>query len=410
MNNQDRSIIKMQKVLVEMMTIWTLMVINSIFSRSEPNTIGFFVWLGFAVGFYLIVKAFFKSQLKYMHLLLIAIPMFLIAILLGFTPIQSATLSGFLAWRLISHEKDPELESEMYFVSTSALLVLLAYLTAHYGQLPNVNVLVWMLIVQVLFLVIGRLVYNLDLKFGDQVLTKKIQTTLVILLITFGLASIVQLIFPMIRNVFYLVVNSVISVLMFLLSPIFNWAESIEPAEKEGEIEESDWERNQEGQEEYTPLDGEMMITSEHLLIASLIIIAVIIVVLILKNKDQLLSKIQFHKETSDLVLESSRVNEKKLWKRHNTQKAPQNDIRKAFYKLEKWAGQKGVGRYHDESIDEWLIRYELNELIDESAVDIYKNVRYGQYSVEPSQKKRYFKQIDLLKQNLKQHIANEES
>ncbi|WP_054754946.1 hypothetical protein [Piscibacillus salipiscarius] len=115
MKNQDSAILKWQKILVEIMTVWIVMVASSIFSRTEPNIVGFFIWLGIAIGIYAMVRIYFKHQLKYIYLLFLAFPLAFFGVLLGFTLIQSAALSGIIAWRMVKHEKDPDSETETFF-------------------------------------------------------------------------------------------------------------------------------------------------------------------------------------------------------------------------------------------------------------------------------------------------------
>lgn len=75
---------------------------------------------------------------------------------------------------------------------------------------------------------------------------------------------------------------------------------------------------------------------------------------------------------------------------------------------MEKWATDHELGRYLDESIEDWLRRYELTEMIDEKAINIYRDVRYGEREVKPDYKKRYFDQINQLKSVLKDRYITE--
>lgn len=405
---QGKAIKIWQRVLVETMTLWVIMYSHSVHNQYEPNTIGFYLWLIFTLGGYFLLNRLLGQQLKLIHFLVLAVPLFLIAIMLGFTLLQAAALSGFIIWRIIRHEYDSYLETESLFIGISVIVVFFTYFTGHYNGLENSNSIVILLVIQLIILIIGRLLHNLNAVKELQNTSKKIWTVIGVSAITLGAAGLVFVTFPLIRSVYYFVVNSIISGFVFLLSPILNYLENIEPPEGEGEVQESDTDGEGRMEDQFRDLESEPLITSEHILIAFIILVATIVLIILFRNKNKLLKNISFVKSQNDLVTESGRTNERKTWRSHSSSKAPHNDIRKAFYKLEKWSKKNGVGRFFDESIDEWLSRYNLSEMIDDEAVKIYRDVRYGQFEIESDQKKRYYKQLDSIKLTLKQHYVKE--
>ncbi|WP_279402009.1 hypothetical protein [Piscibacillus salipiscarius] len=180
-------------------------------------------------------------------------------------------------------------------------------MTAHYGELDNGDQIIWMLIIQIFILVVGNLLHNLNAFNNDQNVKKNGITVTGVIALTFGLSSLLLVLFPLIRKVFYLIINGIISLFTFLLAPFFNWVETIEPEQKDGEIEQQDWEDRGQEKQEYTTLDSEPVITSEHILVVFLMLVAIIILIVVFKNREQLLSKINFNKDQGDLVSNSSR-------------------------------------------------------------------------------------------------------
>ncbi len=55
----------------------------------------------------------------------------------------------------------------------------------------------------------------------------------------------------------------------------------------------------------------------------------------------------------------------------------PDSKVRKQYYAFEKWLAKRDVGRYHGETIDEWVMRVGLNEEINKELLERYKKYRY---------------------------------
>lgn len=92
-------------------------------------------------------------------------------------------------------------------------------MTAHYGELDNGDQIIWMLIIQIFILVVGNLLHNLNAFNNDQNVKKNGITVTGVIALTFGLSSLLLVLFPLIRKVFYLIINGIISLFTFLLAP-----------------------------------------------------------------------------------------------------------------------------------------------------------------------------------------------
>ncbi|GEL78806.1 DUF4129 domain-containing protein [Tenuibacillus multivorans] len=408
MNQLSSLILTWQRLLVELMTVWIALYGHNILSDYTPHTVGFFIWLIVSLIMLWIQKSVLNHNLKFVHILLMTPLFVVVAWLVGFSPLLSVALSGFLAWRAIRHEDEPHLESEPTFISLSVIAAFVGHVTGIYQDHPKADGILLMLIIQLAILLLGKLLYHLTLD-EDGILdqrNKKMITILGIATVIFGSAFLVLLLTPIVRQIYYSTIQGVVSGVLFILNPIFNYLESLE--KNEIEMEEGDegaGELPPRPQESVNMENTEQVITSEHLLIIFLTIAIIIIVMILFKFRHKLLQGVKRQKVEDDnqYITESKQIHDKKWWRNHrNRGNKPSDDIRKAFYQLENWAAKKGLGRFVDESIEEWLSRYRIAHVVDHEAIQIYRHVRYGSQEIDTHQKKQYLQQISEIKEQLK--------
>ncbi|WP_342388288.1 hypothetical protein [Salinicoccus bachuensis] len=77
---------------------------------------------------------------------------------------------------------------------------------------------------------------------------------------------------------------------------------------------------------------------------------------------------------------------------------APKNKVRKLYYNFEKWLASKGLGRYRDETIEEWILRCRLEEIIDSDKLEIYRRTRYMDQDTSDADYRKYKHAIDHMK------------
>lgn len=119
-----------------------------------------------------------------------------------------------------------------------------------------------------------------------------------------------------------------------------------------------------------------------------------------IRRKTKINDKDKTNIETEKLPYRFSELKEKRK------KKAPKSEIRKAFFELERWAAKHQLGRYYDETVEQWLQRLQLDPNRYKDVVHLYQKVRYGEQSVTEDQTRHYNDQLTDLKNTLKQKLT----
>lgn len=128
-------------------------------------------------------------------------------------------------------------------------------------------------------------------------------------------------------------------------------------------------------------------------------LVILILLFLILRHRKKLTPEEASQKEKT-VTVQKNRTTEQHLWK-SNRQQAPKHAIRKIYYQLEKWAANQKLGRYPDETIDEWLDRQQIFGKERQQVIERYEKIRYAEKNDE-NKIKSFQNDISVLKQMLK--------
>ncbi|OZT76526.1 hypothetical protein CFN03_11735 [Salinicoccus roseus] len=95
--------------------------------------------------------------------------------------------------------------------------------------------------------------------------------------------------------------------------------------------------------------------------------------------------------------------------KNYGKPEVPKNKVRKLYYGFEKWLASKGLGRYRNETIEEWIRRCRLEEIVDSDKLEIYRRTRYMDQETSDADYQKYKYAIDHMKQVIMQHMKKQE-
>lgn len=157
-----------------------------------------------------------------------------------------------------------------------------------------------------------------------------------------------------------------------LLRPFFSYLETVEF--KFPEMEQEQMEVNEDGDAVEESFEGTAALGNVPVMTILLILLAVVITIfLIMYFKKRSSPK----KESSEAAAYKTFVTDSSLENYKEKGRAPDSKVRKQYYAFEKWLAKRDLGRYHGETIDEWVTRVGLTEEIDEGMLERYKKYRY---------------------------------
>lgn len=79
----------------------------------------------------------------------------------------------------------------------------------------------------------------------------------------------------------------------------------------------------------------------------------------------------------------------------------PNSQIRKEYFKFEKWLAKNGIGRYDDETIQDWLKRTNLDQTFDKTIIEQYQRYRYSGQDLTANEFETFRQKIQQMKQVL---------
>lgn len=171
-----------------------------------------------------------------------------------------------------------------------------------------------------------------------------------------------------IQSVFIFLLNGFI----MLLRPFFSFLETVEF--KFPEMEQEQMEVNENGDAAEESFEGTAALANVPVMTILLILLAFgITIFLIMYFKKRSSPK----KERSESEAYKTFVTDSSLENYKDDGTAPHSKVRKQYYAFEKWLAKRNIGRYHGETIDEWVTRVGLSEEIDEDMLERYKKYRY---------------------------------
>lgn len=191
--------------------------------------------------------------------------------------------------------------------------------------------------------------------------------------------------------------------LIFLLRPLFNTLENIkfEPPQLETD-EENEVEEGEELQQSFEQESALSQMPLDTIM-AILFITAVITGLYIYYRKREQLSAVQ---EAGTAKPSASKFHTERK-SAHEKLKAPDDRVRKVYFGFEKWLAARNLGRYHNETITEWIRRLNLEEIIDQERLGIYMETRYRDTDFTNEDYQKYKENIQLMKKDILEHFKS---
>src|SRR5699024_2738158 len=235
----------------------------------------------------------------------------------------------------------------------------------------------WMFIAQLILYFMLKIVEQMTdstVKFSDYL--KTIIPVGLILIIGGG---VVGVLIKGITGLLKLALIGVLNGIFFLMKPLFLWMENLDFVTPEISEEESTEEgldetilnlinmKEQESLMENLPLD---------MIVIGFIVVAVIITVIILVMRSK--NEEVYDKDNPEVKVVPAITD--KIRQRIKSVK-PDDPIRLVYFDFERWTKKMGVGRFSDETIEEWIEREGFTDIFSAEELEIYSKVRYGLHS-----------------------------
>lgn len=172
-----------------------------------------------------------------------------------------------------------------------------------------------------------------------------------------------------IQTVFIFLLNG----LLMLLRPFFSFLETVEF--KFPEMEQEQMEVNGEGDAVEETFEGTAAISELPIMTILIALAAVgisVFLIMYFKKRSRPEKEKTAAERYKTAVAESASEDNKR-----ESMSPPDSRVRKQYYAFEKWLAKRNFGRYHDETIDEWVSRVRLSEETDKDMLERYKKYRY---------------------------------
>jgi hypothetical protein len=380
------------KYFTEMFTMLMFGVLLDILNTSTIQfpiislAIFFILQWGFS---YWIVRHF---DLKYIYVLT---PIFIIILIFfghyWLTAIILPTVSAFRLEQLYN-----SLEHSLAELSVVCAFILLILINifqlnalAEYTTLFHI-----LFIFMILFYFLGKLIVLLSDHQYQQKSTIYCFTLISVLLLI--LASLIMPIYKYFSSLIHWVIAQLLNIFAVIISPVFNALEElefnppdIENQENEG-TEENFEELFDESSQSFLNIDG------SYIIIFVLVLGICITLFLYFKRRDVL------HKQSVNTKSVDTYINQNTEQKKLRKIQPPEHRIRKEYFYFEKWLAKKGLGRYYDETIEEWVRRLDLKSIINQRDLNKYQQYRYRDTDLDEAEFLAFKESIDNIKQQLK--------
>lgn len=275
-------------------------------------------------------------------------------------------------------------------VTAFSLLILINMLqvgeTVHY-----INVFHIIFIVMIVFYFLGKIIVLLSDNRYSTVISVKLFAVLTILIL--ASTAVLSFVYPVTISTVHFITSRLLYGFSILISPLFNWFENLnlEPPEVEDEETQSELGDGeiftQEPSEPFLSINGGMIIS------ILLITAVVIIIVLYFKKRGAL------HKNNEDQP--SQNIYRESVQKKTEKRTVPDHRVRKEYFDFEKWLAKQKLGRYHDETINEWIKRLNLESVIPEEEINNYLQYRYKDTELSDEAFKEFRDNIKIIKKRL---------
>ncbi|MBX0357416.1 hypothetical protein [Halobacillus sp. Nhm2S1] len=327
----------------------------------------------------------------------------------GFLP--GFIVGSFLAWRYYLHEKEPDLNHEISLILFTSII---AFIMIFFFQswdvvyaLVSLYVVTWGGYASSHYYNVGKR----ERKGGGIslfVLFFSIITGTSVLLLLFPyLRSMIGTLWSGISYTFLLGVNGILT----LLAKIGLDVSKIEPMEEGSlpKIEISSQERQEELQrmndstQETTKKVVEAIETGTVIFIVVALLLGLVILFFLRKKATMEMETVsdplnyQYH-----VYEEGERKTSSSSFAFHRSR--AEDQVRKKFRTFERFAARNGMGRFTNESLEDWFHRIGL----DIESTSLYQRVRYGSQALTPEEKEQFELDLKQLKQKIMKKKSND--
>ena len=396
----SQSLLKSYQYVMEMILLYILLMLFYIHTDYLPPIIPFLFLTGVGAVIIAFLLSLMKSNTPYFFIMLIVPLLALVSSEIRLSFGQSIVIAAVVCYRIIIHyHKNPKL-TEAMILNGSLVFGGLTYFAAKVQGYVHSDLILYLLVTQLLFFMIGKILNSVSTSslVKKTIATKQNSWSVVGLFSGLFVGAIgVAVIFPIVLVKGLSLITSIIGTSFYWVSkPLFNAVENIDSyRSSQGEsVGTLNWEET-EKKNTFFELLGSFDIWL-YLSILGLLLLAVILF---------LLAKKRFVKEAAVVgdVYQYATITEgvtspTAKWRRSKRQ-TPQVKVRKLILELEVLSAKHGFGRYHHESVSEWLGR---THFLDFRLVELYERVRYGDEVLTDEENKACEEIVQNLKEKIK--------
>ncbi|MEH7382327.1 DUF4129 domain-containing protein [Bacillus sp. JJ1533] len=372
----NQALLKSYQYVMEVILLYILLMLLYIHTEQLPPILPFLFLTGAGAALIALLLSFMKSNTPYVFIMLIVPLLALVSSAIGLPFGQSIVIAAIVCYRMVVHfHKNPKL-TEASILNGSLLFGGLTYFAAKVQGYIHSDLVLYLLVTELIFFMIGKLLNSVSSSslVKKTVATRNNSWSVVGLFSGLFVSTIgVAVIFPILFVKGLSFVSSIIGTGLYWVSkPLFNAVENIESfrGSKGESVGSLNWDETEQ-KNPFLEMIGSFDIWF-YLSILGAIILAVILFLLARKRfvKEAVVVGEAYQYAT---VTEGIRTPTTK-WRKPK-RKTPQAKVRKLILELEVLSAQRGLGRYHHESVTEWLGR---NHFLDYRLVELYERARYG--------------------------------
>lgn len=301
----------------------------------------------------------------------LAVVAYFVIYIIQFPPISGIFLILFILWRFIVHETNADMQNQMKVISLM-LFAFVGNIILFYDEK-----LVWIAMIFLLVMIVGHQLSHVFIESTSDYKALQFPFSYLILM---AAGSVMVFSFFQFTNV---TLASLWNKLITLITSIPIFKRDLnggDPPKLEIPIPE---ENTAAPQSDMPDFIGWLLFG------AFLIVIGGIIIYLARKSVFQHGGPSKVNRFTSTSIRKKNLDKQRKGMGKGFTKK-PTNQVRLKVFKFEQLANQKGKGREHSETIEEWFDRYG----VDSSYLDLYQQIRYGDSELAEEEIEQFNRQL----------------
>ncbi|WP_042455947.1 hypothetical protein [Neobacillus dielmonensis] len=340
-----------------------------------------------------------QTKAKYGYFFLI-VPLTLIVGRAGGVPLFILVLLGiFIYWRGVSFFEEMLQSNQVLQLLLAFLIGMVTAIYAAMGDYPYQSALIYFLIFQLIFNLIGSF-FNRWITITNDKVKFVLYFGKLLLLIT-GVGFVVTFLYKVIQIGFFGTLQSMAWLFSSLVVPAYNLFHFILSLSKQDDYEfKPKPAKFSGGAGEYTRHSFSI---PEEIIIIFLTLIIAVIVYFVIKRKFRK-SSISDHSLSSLEIMQGINIDTKPTQKRKN-RKPPADHIRREIFELERFTAKLHLGRLPNETLGEWWERVGVTD--SEKTKEIYEKVRYGEENASMEDQSIVRREMFNLKHRLKERSKN---